>query len=74
MNTAITLTKNYNLSIPKETRLEFKKLGFVAGQKFKIMVYKDTIRLIPITDDIRKLKGSLKGLELFIEREEEELV
>ncbi len=74
MINAATLTKNYTLSFPKETRYEMKKHGYKAGQEFGIYFYNDLMYVVPIVDDIRKLRGTLIGVDSFIERDEEDRV
>ena len=74
INATITLTKNYTLNFSKEVRREIKNMGFNTGQKFVLIKYKSSIRLIPIVDDIRQLRGTLIGIDTIIEREEEDRV
>ena len=61
----VTISPKFQVVIPKEIR---EKLGLTPGQKVQTIVFEDRIELIPVKP-IRKLRGSLKGIDTTIPRE-----
>ncbi len=60
-----TVSTKYQVVIPKKVRDE---LGIEPGQKVQVIPYLGRIELIPVTD-IKELRGFLKGIDTYIERE-----
>jgi len=61
----VTISPKFQVVIPKEIR---EKLGLTPGQKVQTIVFEDRIELIPVKP-IRKLRGSLKGIDTTVPRE-----
>ena len=65
----VTLSSEYQLSIPKEIR---EAAGLEAGASFQIIPYNNRIELIPIKP-IKTLKGIFKGIDTNIIREDDRI-
>ncbi|MGA2296657.1 MAG: AbrB/MazE/SpoVT family DNA-binding domain-containing protein [FCB group bacterium] len=66
MNTVI-ISPKYQVVIPKEIR---KSAGLKPGQKVKLINYDNRIEIIPL-EDIKKMRGILKGINTEIVREKD---
>jgi AbrB family looped-hinge helix DNA binding protein len=64
----VTVSSKYQIVIPQSIR---KELNIKPAQRLFMINYMGRIELIPEID-IRSLKGSLKGIDTNIEREEED--
>lgn len=67
--TTVTLSPKYQVVIPKEAR---EQMDLESGIKLEVIVYGDRIELIPI-HSIKKLRGSLKGIDTTIERDSDRI-
>jgi AbrB family looped-hinge helix DNA binding protein len=67
MNT-VTVSPKFQVVIPKAIRDELK---IKPGQKVQAIAYRGRIELIPV-QNIRKLRGSLKGMDASDPREHED--
>ena len=65
-----TLSSKYQIVIPQGVR---KEINAKPGQQFWVMYDSGAIKLIP-KRDINELFGSLKGMDSYIEREEEDRI
>ena len=61
----VTISPKFQVVIPKDIR---EMLGLTAGQKVQTVVFEDRIELIPVKP-VRKLRGSLKGIDTSVRRE-----
>jgi AbrB family looped-hinge helix DNA binding protein len=61
----VTISPKFQVVIPKEIR---ERLGLTPGQKIQTIVFDDRIELIPLKP-IKKMKGSLKGIDTRVPRE-----
>ncbi len=66
---SVTVSSKFQIVIPLKIR---KLLGVKSGQKFQVFAYDNQIILIPIRP-IQEVRGSLKGIDTTIEREEDRL-
>lgn len=66
----VTVSSKYQVVIPLRVR---KKLGVIPGQKIRVIMYENRVELIPLRP-IQEARGSLKGINTIIERDEEERV
>jgi AbrB family looped-hinge helix DNA binding protein len=69
MNT-VTISSKFQVVIPQKVR---QMLGLKAGHKLIMLAYNNRIVLIP-DQPIEAARGSLKGLDTHIDRDEEERV
>jgi AbrB family looped-hinge helix DNA binding protein len=69
MNT-VTVSTKFQVVIPRKVRIS---LGVKAGQKMTVLAYDNRIVLIP-ERPITEARGSLKGMDTHIEREEDDRV
>jgi len=69
MNT-VTVSTKFQVVIPQKVRVS---LGVKAGQKMTVLAYDNRIVMIP-ERPIKEARGSLKGMDTSIEREEEDRV
>jgi AbrB family looped-hinge helix DNA binding protein len=69
MNT-VTVSPKFQIVIPKEVR---RMLNVMSGQKMTVLAYDNRIVLIP-TRPIQAARGSLKGMDSTIQREEEDRI
>ena len=65
----VTVSSKYQVVIPKEIR---KQIDLKVGTSLEVISYGSRIELIPI-QPIRKLKGSLKGLNTSISRDDDRI-
>lgn len=63
--TSVTLSSKYRIVIPKEAR---KQMQLKSGMKLDMVVYCGQIALIPV-HSIKKLRGSLRGIDTTIIRD-----
>lgn len=66
----VTVSPKFQVVIPQKVR---RMLGVKRGQKMTVLAYDNRIVLIPIRP-IQEARGSLKGMDAAIEREEEDRV
>lgn len=64
----VTVSPKYQVVLTKAVR---EALGIKAGQKMVIIAYDNRVVLIP-ERSIQEARGSLKGMDVAIERDEEE--
>lgn len=62
----VTVSSKYQVVIPAAIR---DKLNIRVGQKIQLIPYQDRIEFVPI-QDIRKMRGFLKGIDTGVPREE----
>ena len=67
MNT-ITVSPKFQVVIPRAVR---EKIGIKPGQKMQVLAYNNQVILIPVRS-IRQARGSLKGMDTDVQREEED--
>lgn len=67
---SVTVSTKFQVVIPQKVRVS---LGVKAGQKMTVLAYDNRIVMIP-ERPIKKARGSLKGMDTSIEREEEDRV
>ncbi len=65
----VTVSPKYQVVIPKKVR---EKTGIKPGQKVQVIPYMGRIELIPV-QNIKEARGSLKGIDTTVEREEDRL-
>ena len=65
----MTISPKFQVVIPRRIR---EAMGLRSGEKAKVVSFRDRIEIIPIRD-IRKLRGSLKGIDTSFEREGDRL-
>jgi AbrB family looped-hinge helix DNA binding protein len=65
----VTLSPKFQVVIPFAIR---KALHLNAGQKLRVMHYDNKIEFIPIPK-MQQMRGSLRGMDTTIEREEDRL-
>ena len=66
---SVIVSPKYQVVIPKEIR---DNIGIKPGTRLQILNYGNRIELLPIVD-IKKLKGSLKGINTSITRDKDRL-
>ncbi|WP_305042895.1 AbrB/MazE/SpoVT family DNA-binding domain-containing protein [Geoalkalibacter sp.] len=66
---AVKISPKFQVVIPRAVR---DKLGLVPGQKMQVVVYGDRIELIP-EQDIRSMRGMLRGIDTTVERDNDRL-
>ena len=66
----VTVSPKFQIVIPQKVR---EMLGVKAGQKMTVLAYDNRIVLIP-TRPIQEARGSLKGLDTSVERDEADRV
>lgn len=67
---AVTISTKYQVVIPRAAR---KQLRVKPGQKMQVIIYDDRVVLIPVRP-IREARGSLKGINTDVPREETDRV
>lgn len=67
--TAVTVSRKFQVVIPKEVR---ESMSLVSGQKVQVLTYRNRITLIPIKP-MKKMKGFLKGLDTEVKRNKDRL-
>jgi AbrB family looped-hinge helix DNA binding protein len=63
---SVTVSPKFQVVIPQKVR---EMLGVKAGQKMTVLAYDNRIVLIP-TRPIQEARGSLKGMDTNLERDE----
>ena len=63
----VTVSPKFQVVIPQSIR---KMLGVKPGQKMRVIAYDDKVIFIPVRP-IQSARGSLKGINTEIEREED---
>jgi len=66
----VTVSPKYQIVIPREIR---ESMGIRPGQKVELVEYNGRIELI-LVPEIRKMRGSLRGMDTTIEREREDRI
>jgi AbrB family looped-hinge helix DNA binding protein len=61
----VTVSPKFQVVIPKEVR---ERLDIRPGQKLQVIQFSDRIEFVPL-QDIRDMRGSLKGISTDIKRE-----
>jgi AbrB family looped-hinge helix DNA binding protein len=64
---SVTVSPKYQVVIPQKAR---QLLNIKKGQKMHVLAYDNRVVLIPVRP-IQEARGSLKGLDTTIEREED---
>jgi len=64
----VTVSPKFQVVIPPAVR---EKIGIKPGQKMQVLAYNNQIILIPARS-IREARGSIKGMNTDIQREEED--
>jgi AbrB family looped-hinge helix DNA binding protein len=67
---SVTVSPKFQVVIPQKVR---EMLGVKAGQKMTVLAYDNRIVLIP-TRPIQEARGSLKGMDSAVQRDEEDRV
>lgn len=65
---SVTVSPKYQVVIPREIR---KLLGVKPGQKMRLIAYDNQVVLIPVRP-VTEARGSLKGMDTSLQREEED--
>ena len=65
----VTISPKYQVVIPKHVR---EATNLKPGQKVKLINYDNRIEIIPI-EDIKKMRGFLKGINTDIKREKDRI-
>lgn len=65
--TSVTVSPKFQVVIPQQVR---ENLGVKVGQKMIVLAYDNRIVLVP-DRPIQKARGSLKGMDTSVEREED---
>ncbi len=68
--TAVKVSPKYEIVIPKDIR---EAMGIRPGQKIQLIRFGDQIRLVPVRP-IEEMRGCLKGVNVTIERDDEDRV
>ena len=66
----VTVSPKYQVVIPQKVR---ELLGVKTGQKIVVLAYDNRIVLIPARP-IQEARGSLKGMDTMVDREDEDRV
>lgn len=66
---AVTVSRKYQVVIPKEIREEMK---IEPGQQVQMLIYKGTLVLVPVRP-MAEMRGFLKGIDATIERDEDRI-
>ena len=66
---SVKISPKYQVVIPKKVR---DSLNLTAGQRVQVFAYGNRIELIP-EKDISEMRGFLKGINSYIEREEDRI-
>jgi AbrB family looped-hinge helix DNA binding protein len=64
---AVTVSPKYQVVIPRKVR---KQIHLKPGQKMHVIAYDNMMVFIPVRP-IKQARGSLKGIDIRIERDEE---
>ena len=65
---SVTISQKFQVVIPQKVR---KMLGMKPGQKMRVIAYDNQVVLIPVRP-IQEARGSLKGIDTDVQREEED--
>jgi AbrB family looped-hinge helix DNA binding protein len=65
----VTVSSKYQVVIPVAIR---DRLNIRVGQKIQLIPYQNRIEFVPI-QDIRKMRGFLKGIDTEVPREEDRI-
>jgi AbrB family looped-hinge helix DNA binding protein len=65
---SVTISPKFQVVIPQKVR---KMLGVKPGQKMRVIAYDGQLVLIPVRM-IQEARGTLKGLDTDVQREEED--
>ena len=65
---SVTVSPKFQIVIPRKVR---QMLGVKVGQKMRVLAYDNKVVLIPVRP-IQEARGSLKGIDTSIQREEED--
>jgi AbrB family looped-hinge helix DNA binding protein len=63
---SITISPKYQVVIPQSVR---ERLGLKVGEKVHVMSYRNRIEMIPV-QEMRRMRGFLKGMSTDFRREE----
>jgi AbrB family looped-hinge helix DNA binding protein len=64
----VTVSPKFQVVIPQAIR---EQLGVQPGQKMRVIAYDDKVVFIPVRP-IQEARGSLKGIDVSVEREDED--
>ena len=64
----VTVSPKYQVVIQQAVR---EQIGVKPGQKMRVLAYNNQVILIPVRS-IREARGSLKGIDSDVQREEED--
>lgn len=67
--TTITISPKFQIVIPKNIR---ETMNLSTGTKVEVVSYENRIELIPVKS-IKKLKGSLRGIDTIIKRDKDRI-
>ena len=67
---SVTVSPKYQVVIPLKVR---EMLRIKSGQKMQVIAYNNRVVLIPVRP-IKEARGSLKGMDSSVDREEEDRV
>jgi len=65
---SVTVSTKFQVVIPRAVR---EQLRVKPGQKMRVIAYDDKVILIPVRP-IKEARGSLKGIDTDVQREEED--
>lgn len=65
---SVTVSPKFQVVIPQKIR---RMIGLMPGQKMHVIAYDDKVVFIPMRP-IREARGSLKGIDTDVQREEED--
>ena len=65
---AVTVSPKYQVVIPQKVR---EQMGVKPGQKMHVIAYDNMVVFIPVRS-IKEARGSLKGINTNVERDEED--
>ncbi len=68
-SSTVTLSPSFEVLIPLEIR---EALHLTAGEKLRVLPYAGRVELIPVRT-VQSMRGFLKGMDVTIERDEDEL-
>lgn len=66
----VTVSPKYQVVIPRNIR---ERLGIEPGQKLQALLYDGRIEFIPIKS-MKEMRGSLRGIDTTVERDEDDRV
>ena len=65
---SVTVSPKFQVVIPQKVR---QMIGLMPGQKMHVLAYDDKVVFIPVRP-IQEARGSLKGIDTDVQREEED--